>query len=326
MRAAQYQETGSTDAVEVGELERPQPGKNEILLEVGAASVNHLDALNCEGVDMFGPQSFPAVPGLDAAGTVAAIGEGVTEFAEGDRVCAAAIPGPLGSFAEYVVAPAANVGKLPESVSFAAGAGIGHAGIVAWRALVDHGNLEPRDNCLIHGGSGGVGHLAVQLANVHNATVLTTSSSAERRDRLEELGADAALDYGEKLRDGIETAAPAGVDVIVDAYLNQYLELDLTVLAKHGNIVGVEFAGTAGGTAEFSQFHTRLGNWKEANLQWVGVPNAPNVSHVLERLGGLIADGDLTVDVEATYDLSAAEQALHDIFNKEYVGKLIVEP
>jgi NADPH2:quinone reductase len=254
------------------------------------------------------------------------VGGGVTGFSEGDRVCAAAIPGPLGSFAEYVIAPAANVGRLPENVSFSAGAGIGHAGIVAWRALVDHGDIEPQDSCLIHGGSGGVGHLAVQLASVHSATVITTSSSTERRNHLEELGADFALDYEGNLRENIEVAAPEGLDVIVDAYLNQYLELDLATLAKHGNIIGVEFAGTEAGTAEFSQFHTRLGNWNEASLQWVGVPNAPDVAHILERLGALVANGNITVEVGGTYDLSDVSSALHDILNEEYTGKLIIEP
>ncbi|WP_165872072.1 quinone oxidoreductase family protein [Natrarchaeobius halalkaliphilus] len=327
MRAITYHETGGPDVLQVEEKTKPEPASDEVLVRVEATSVNQIDTLFRSGVDMFVPDQFPAVAGVDMAGVVEEIGSEVEGFTIGDRVLGAEFPGPTGANAEYVASSPAFLAPLPEEVSFEAGAGIGHVGITSWRSLVDHAALEPKETCLIHGGGGGLGPIAVQLADRIGGRVVTTSSSPDRRDELERLGAEVALDYRrDDLQEAFLEAAPGKANVIIDGHLNNYFEFDLEVLARFGRIVCIEFTGDEGGEASFSQFHTRLGNWKEARLHWVGAPNAPDVSDVLGRLAALVASGDVEVPIAKTYSFDEAADAHQAMIDSDYFGKLILEP
>lgn len=327
MRAVRQHETGGPDVLQVDRVESPTPEKGEILVDVRAASVNRLDTLFRAGIDMFQPPT-PSIPGSDFAGTVAAVGPGVEAFAPGDRVHGATLGGrDAGTYAEQITAPVADVARLPAGVSFDEGAAIGHVGVTAWRALVDHGDLEPSKTCLIHGGSGGVGHVAVQLAAATNAFVVGTSGSETRREAVRKLGADVVLDYtDESFDEAVSDAAPDGVDVVVDAHADEYLGLDLSVLAAGGTIACLEFATETGGTAALSQRHARIGNWNEATVQFVGATNAPNVRRVLRQLTDLVDRDRLEVTIADRCDLDDAAAAHARLESDRFVGKLVLQP
>ena len=322
MRAVRYHEHGGTDVLSVEDVERPEPGPDEILVETRAIGINHVDTLFREGI--FTPSSLPAVPGSDFAGVVVAVGDQVTAYEAGDRVHGAGLGGDRqGSYAEYVAAPTDHVAPLPDDVGFAEGAGMGHVGVAAWQAVVHHGDLEPAEICLIHGGGGGLGHIAVQLAASTGATVITTDSDAETRDRLEALGADATFDYRrEDLADAVlDVGRP---DLVVDYHFDRYVDFDIRNVAHGGRISLLEFSPEEGGEATIEQSTFRVGVLKDVDIQIVGIFNA-DIATVLRRLGTLASRGDLHVEIADTYALSDVVRAHRDITEESHHGTLVFE-
>ena len=237
MRAVRYHEHGGRDVLQVDEgVERPEPGRNEVLVRVEAAAVNPVDTYFRDG--SYQPAELPMIPGSDFAGEVAAVGDGVEEFAEGDRVFSTGLGNDRqGTCAEYAAAPTDRVAPLPDGIGVREAAGVALVGVTAWRALVDHADLEPAERCLVHGGSGGVGHVAVQIAAAAGAQV-TTTAAPEYHSGLEALGADDVLDYG---RDDLAEAVTAvgEPNVILDHRLDDYLQFDADVAAKNARVVGI---------------------------------------------------------------------------------------
>lgn len=328
MRAVRFHEYGDPDALQVDEVESPEPGAGEVLARVEAASVNGIDLLFRDPDDQFQPPQMPWIPGCDFAGVVEAVGSTVDAYAVGDRVAGSELGGFIpGTYAESVAVPTDRIAPLPESVGFAEGAAIGHVGLTAWRALIHHAGLAPTQTLLVHGGTGGVGHLAVQLAAVVGADVTATSKDAARRDWLADHGADRVLDYSAAgFRDELlETLGAGNVEVVLDGHVDHYLELDLELLTKDGVIVNLEFSEHHG-TASFSGRHTRMGNKKEARIQFMGALHTPDVGGTLGRLLGLADDGRLDVVVDETYPLEDAARAQREYRDRDYVGKLVLEP
>lgn len=320
MRAVRYHEHGDESVLRVDEVAPPDPGPGEVSIDVRAAAVNPVDVLYRKGI--LSPGSLPAVPGGDVAGVVDSVGPDVTEHAPGDRVFAAGLVAePWAGYADVAIAPVDRVAPLPGTVEFDAAAASGTVGVTAWRALVDHGRVEPADVVLIHGGSGGVGHVAVQLADRVGASVVATAGSDAARERVRALGADEVLDYDrEDLQDAVATTAPDGVDVVLDHMIDEYLPLDVavaahgaTVVSITGDVPAVPDAGTARG--------------KELTVQFMSASrNTPDVGAVLRRLAVLLGRGDLTVDVARRFDLDEAGEAQRFVDEESFVGKVVVVP
>ena len=320
MRVVRYHEFGGPEVLAVEDVDRPAPAADEVLVEMRAASVNPVDTKFRSGA-IPGPVTFPAIPGGDGAGVVAEVGEDVEEFAVGDRVFACGMGhAEGGTTAEYVDFPAVKVAHLPDSVSFEVGAAIGNVGATAWTALFDIAGLQPSDRCLVHGGAGGVGHIAVQLAAAAGADVVATAGSEEARGRVLELGADAAFDYGsDSLAEQVMDATDGeGVDVVLDHVLEKYLDVDLAVAAQGGRIVTItgDLPALSGGP---------LRN-KELPLRGMSMGNRYERSHILARLGHLMERDELTAVVERTYDMDDIAEAHEAVLAGGYVGKLVVTP
>ncbi len=318
MQAVRYHEHGGTDVLTVEAVEQPTPGEGEVLIEVGAAAVNPVDTYFREG--SYPPGSLPWIPGSDVAGIVTGVGEGVTEFSEGDRVFGTGLGNNRqGTCAEYVTAPTAMLAPLPDSVDAATGAATALVGVTAWQTLVEACGLGPAETCLIHGGSGGVGHVAVQLAATAGASV-TTTASAEYHDRLEELGADHVFDYRRAdLQAAVEGVDPP--DVILDHRLDEYLAFDAEV-AAHGARIGA--IGNEDSAATFSDVPRCRS--KALSVHHVSMFNTPDVSAVLTDLATLMADDALTAVVARRYDLDGVADAHRAVLADSYLGKLVVEP
>jgi NADPH2:quinone reductase len=319
MRAVRYHEYGGPDVLGIDQIDRPSPAEDEVLVEMRAASVNPVDVMFRSGE--YGEIPLPSIPGGDGAGVVTAVGDDVDRFEQGDRLFASGMDrAEGGTVAEYAAIPATKLAHLPDHVSFKEGAAVANVGATAWTALEEVAGIQTGDSVLVHGGAGGVGHAAVQIAASAGAEVIATAGSEAARERLRELGATTALDYGsETLAEDVLAATDGeGVETVLDHRLQQYLQTDLQVLTEGGDIVAImgNIPDTSG-----VPFYT-----KEATLQALRMDNHPVRAPTLARLAGLMERGDLTPVVADTYDLNEVAEAQADVLAGGYVGKLVVTP
>ena len=343
MRAVRYHRTGEPDVLQVDEIDRPGPGDGEVLIDVAAAGVNPIDTYfrsgeyTPSGLHVYAEDedkesaalqadeppdaaALPRIPGSDAAGTVAAVGDGVTDFEAGDRVVATGLGrNRQGSYAEYVPAPVDRVARLPEGVPFHVAGALGVVGVTAWRALVVHAELEPAETVLVHGASGGVGHVATQIAALSGADVVGTASP-EHHDKLLEHGATAAFDYRrDDLADAVRDAGrPA---VVLDQRFDEYVGFDVAVAAQEARIVAI---GNTQPAVTIPSLPDARG--KELRVHLMSMSNTPDKRAVLERLVRLVDAGRLTVDVARRYGFDEAADAHREVMDGHFFGKLVLEP
>src|SRR4029453_15607252 len=216
------------------DVARPEPAEDEVLIRVVAASINPVDVAIRKGYLANLVGGFPLFPGREARGMVEKVGNKVTKNKAGDPVFAFFTLKGEGGYAEFVTAKEDQVAPKPGTVSFAQAAGAGAAGGTAWEALGDTANLRAGQTVLIHGGSGGVGHLAIQIAKARGAKVFATASTANQ-EFLQQMGADVAIDY---TRTKFEDIAK-DVDVVLDTVGRDTLERSYGVVRKGGIIVSI---------------------------------------------------------------------------------------
>lgn len=302
----------------------PTPDANEIRVEVRAASINPTDAKRRAR----GSGPFPKTTGSDFAGVVRDVGRDVDGFDPGDRVCGTGLHTTRfhqGSFAEYVSVPVDLTAPLPDGVSFEVAAAVALVGVTAWRGLVDHGGLEPTDSCLVHGGTGGVGHVAVQLsAGLHATTVATAAT--DRMHVARELGADAVVSYThEDLRGAVSAHVDRGYDVVFDHRPFEYLGLDADVAAFDGRIV--LYSGLDGEVElSMAALHSNLTIHAMTMSNLATRTELPSVATVLRRVIALVDRGVLTPRIARTYDLDEAPEVHRAVLEDSFTGKLIVVP
>jgi NADPH:quinone reductase-like Zn-dependent oxidoreductase len=321
MRAVRFHEHGGTDELGVDGVDRPEADAGEVVVEVRGAGVNPVDTYYREG--SYAPYDLPMIPGVDVAGEVAAVGAGVTDFEAGDLVYGTGIGNAErpGGYAEYAAVPTDRLARLPEGVDPVAAGGAGVAAVTAWRALIDHAGLEPAETALIHGGSGGVGHVAVQIAAAAGARVVATAAP-KYHDRVAELGADAVLDYGrDDLADAVREVGGGGVDVVLDHRLDDYLQFDAEVADVGARVVGI---GENDPEVGFSDDGVARSN--DVSYQFMSMFNTPDLSVPLERVAYLLGAGDLSIEVARTYDLDEAGEAQRAVLEDSFLGKLVVTP
>src|SRR6476646_6151408 len=212
MKAIRIHEYGGPEVLKYEDARRPQPQAGEVLIRVHAAGVNPVDsAIRTGHVQEIFPVSFPWIPGWDLSGVVEELGADVTKFNKGDEVFAIPDATRNGTYAEYIVARESEVALKPKSLHHIRAAGVPVAAITAWNALFDSAQLRRGQRVLIHGGAGGVGHFAVQLAKRKGAHVIATAS-ARNHELVYELGADEAIDYQtQKFED-----VARNIDIVID--------------------------------------------------------------------------------------------------------------
>src|SRR5262245_50874707 len=225
---------GGPEVLKLEAVARPEPAQDEVLIRVIAASINPVDVAIRKGYFAKLVGGFPLTLGMDAAGIVEKVGNKVTKYKAGDPVFAFFTSKDEGGYAEFVTAKEDELAPKPGTVSFAQAAGAGAAGATAWEALIDTANLRARQTVLIHGGSGGVGHLAIQIAKAKGAKVFATASTPNQKFLLQ-MGADVAIDY---TRTKFEDVAK-DVDVVLDTVGRDTLERSYGVVKKGGIIVSI---------------------------------------------------------------------------------------
>jgi len=251
------------------------------------------------------------------------VGESADGFEEGDRVYGTGIGGAAaqGAYAEFATVPTDRVVHLPEGADLTEAGGAGVAAVTAWRALIDHADLEPAEHCLIHGGSGGVGHAAVQIAAAVSARVITTAAE-EYHDALADYGAETVLDYGrDDLADAVLEASEGGVDAVLDHRLDDYLQFDADVAAQGARVVGIgENSPDPGFTNDGAA------RSKDVSYQFMSMFNTPDLRVPLRGVAHLMNSEALSIDVARTYDLKEAADAQRAVMSDSFLGKLVIEP
>jgi NADPH:quinone reductase-like Zn-dependent oxidoreductase len=321
MRAVRLSEHGDTGVLGVEDVDRPEPAADEVLVAVDAAGVNPVDTYFRDG--SYDPVALPFTPGVDFAGTVEDVGEAVEDYEPGDGVFGTGVGNASrqGSYAEYLTVGTDTIARLADVVDRTAAGAAPVAAATAWRALIGIGGLDPAQRCLVHGGSGGVGHAAVQVAAAVNAHVVTTARP-DYHDDVAALGADAVLDYGrDDLAGAVETAADGGVDVVLDHRLDDYLQFDTSVANEGASIVGI---GENDPRAGFSDVNAARSI--DAEYTFMSLFNAPDLSAVLAGVAYLMASDALDIEIARSYDLEAAPEAQRAVMEDSFLGKLVIEP
>ena len=235
MRAIRIHNYGGPEVLRYEDTPRPEPQAGEVLVRVHAAGVNPIDWKVREGhMKDFWPHKFPLILGWDASGTVEEVGPGVSRFKIGDEVYSVTDPTRDGAYADYIVIREGELALKPNSLHHIRAAAVPLAALTAWQSLFDTAQLQPGQRVLIHAGSGGVGHLAVQLAKWKGAYVFATAST-KNQGSLRELGVDKAIDYTQQR---FEDAA-RNIDIVLDTIGGETQERSWSVLKKDGLLVSL---------------------------------------------------------------------------------------
>lgn len=318
MRAIRAHAYGDSDVLVLADTAVPEPGPGQVRVRVHAAGVNPVETYIRTGTYAALIPDLPYTPGFDAAGLVDAIGDEVDGLAVGDRVFVAGRT--LGSYAEYMVTDADTVAALPDTVTFAQGAALGTPGLAAHRALFTRGGLVAGETVLIHGGSGAVGHIAIQLAQAAGATVIGTAGSADGLAAIAALGVTAidhtAPDHYDHV---LEATDGRGANLIIEMLANENLADDFETLARYGRIIVVGNRGSL-------DFNPRLLMGKDADVRGIAVWNAtPSERREgVEHLARALACGELKPLVGREFPLAEAANAQDYVMSSKALGKVVL--
>lgn len=325
MRAISISEPGDADVLTVTEEARPSAGPGQVVIDVAAAGVNRADVMQRLGFYP-PPKGASPLPGLEVSGTVAAVADGVSGIAVGDEVCAL-IDG--GGYAEAVAAPSTQVLPVPKGVSLADAAGLPEVVCTVWSNVFMTANLQPGETLLVHGGSSGIGTMAIQLAKALGARVAVTAGSAEKLDACRALGADVAIsykdeDFVERVR---EETDGRGADVILDNMGAKYLGRNVDALATAGRLVVIGLMGGRRGELDLGTLLSKRGAVIATSLRArPAEEKAAIVAAVREHVWPLVEDGTLRPVIHQTYPLAEAAQAHRDMEASGHIGKLLLLP
>lgn len=242
MKAIVIEQFSNSDQLKMTNLPVPKPADNEILIRIAYTAVNPVDWKICEGLLKERlPHQFPLIPGWDASGTIAAIGNKVSQFSVGDKVYAYCRKAEVqwGSYAEYIAVEESSVALKPKNLNYAAAAAIPLVGLTAWQALFDVGQLKAGQSILIHAGAGGVGSMAIQFAKNAGAKVYTTASQ-KNHAYVKQLGAIHPIDYTkDNFISHIKAFEPKGIDMVLDTMGGHVLQESLKVIKPGGHLVSI---------------------------------------------------------------------------------------
>ncbi|MEZ5571214.1 MAG: NADP-dependent oxidoreductase [Halioglobus sp.] len=323
MYAMFIEETGGPEVLQYGILPNPVPQAQEVLIQVAYAGVNPADWKNRQGLlAAFRPYYFPYIIGFDAAGVVAAVGDGVTAFTPGDRVFTPTNHGQggQGSYAQYTLAHQDRVARVPTTMGLDQAAALPVAALTAWQALFDRGGLKPGHKVLVHGGSGGLGGFAVQFVRWAGAQVAATCSSANV-DYLRGLGVERVIDYrGEDIATAITAWAPDGLDLLLDAVGVTTLPNALDMVRPGGTLVSIPTLVDDG------DFEAAAAAAQDKGVRRVfSTMNDVNCAATLDRIARLIGDKHIALPRIREFPLTAAAEAHRIIQSGHNRGKLILK-
>lgn len=320
MKAIRVNEFGGPEVLRVEEIDAPRPGAGQVVVRVKAAGVNPVDTYIRNGAHVVKP-NLPYTPGLDAAGTIESVGEGVERVRAGERVYTA---GSLtGTYAELALCKEVQVHRLPERVSYAQGAGVFTPYATAHRALFGRAQGRPGETVLVHGASGGVGTAAVQFARAAGFKVIGTGGTEEGRRLVAEQGAHHVLDHNgaDYLEQLGALTEGRGVDVILEMLANVNLDKDLGVVAKAGRVVVIGSRGTV-------EINPRLAMTRDASILGMSLFNASprELEGIHSAINAGLEAGTLRPIVGREMPLTDAARAHEEVLKPGAFGKIVLIP
>jgi len=323
MRAVVVTAPGGPDVLTIADLPDPQAAPGEVVLDVAASAVNRADLLQRQG-------SYPPPPGasdilgLECSGTVRAVGDGVDRWRAGDRVCALLAGG---GYAERVAVPAGQLMPVPDGVDLVTAAALPEVACTVWSNLFMVANLRPGETLLVHGGGGGIGTFAIQLAHALGVRVATTAGSEAKLETCRALGADVTVNYREQ--DFVEAVRAAtdgrGADVVLDNMGARYLARNVDVLATEGRLVVIGLQGGSKAELDLGMLLRKRGAVIATALRSrPAEAKAAICAAVAEHVWPLVASGEVRAIVHARYPLEDVSSAHAEVEQSSHTGKVVL--
>jgi putative PIG3 family NAD(P)H quinone oxidoreductase len=321
MRAVIAPEPGDAEALRIVDLPVPEPAEGEVLIGVRAVGLNRADILQRQGFYP-PPPGISDVLGLECAGTIAAIGPGVSEFAVGDSVCALLAGG---AYADFAVVPAGQVAPIPAGLSMIDAAAFMETTCTVWSNVVMVAGLTAGETFLVHGGTSGIGTTAIQVAKALGARVVTTVGSAEKAAAASALGADVVINYREE--DFAPTLAKAGIaaDVILDIMGAKYLASNVSTLAANGRLVIIGLQGGIQAELNLAALLAKRASVTATSLRARPLQEkAKIVAETIRHVTPMLEDGSVRPIVHATFDLADVAEAHRLLEASTHIGKVVL--
>ena len=324
MIAIEVAGAGGPEVLTAVERPDPAPGSGDVLIKVAAAGVNRPDVLQRKGYYP-PPPGASDIPGLEVAGTIAAVGESVQRWQVGDRVCALVTGG---GYATMCVAPDLQCLPVPSSLDFIAAAAIPETFFTVWTNVFDRGRLKTGESALFHGGTSGIGTTAIQLATARGARVFATAGSDEKCRACEAFGAERGINY--RTEDFVaviqEHTEGRGVDVILDIIGGDYFSRNIAALAKDGRLVQIGLmGGTASPTIDLNQVLRRWLTVTGSTLRPRSVEEKGSIAAALGReVWPLLESGRVKPIVYRTFPLTDAASAHRLMESSAHIGKIVL--
>jgi len=327
MKAIIYHEFGDVDVLKYEDTDVPEIGEGEVLVKVKAASINSLD-LRLRSGKSPRPVDLPHIGGIDIAGDIESIGDGVSSLSPGDRV----VVNPTvklekgfsvigvnqhGGFAEYVKVPATNIVKIPDNLSYDDASTLPVCYVTAIYGLINRGDLKTGETVVVHAAGSGTGSAAVQVAKHYGAKVIATAGSDEKLEKAKTLGADETINYN---NEDFGEVIKGGVDLIFDQVGASFWENNLKILKSMGRLLLVGVVG--GGAVE----NVGLGPIIMKDVSVLGVTMFNADQGVLEEAVKLASEGKIKPAIDKTLPLSEASQAQKLLQDRQQFGKVILNP
>ncbi|GAA1012600.1 NAD(P)H quinone oxidoreductase [Streptomyces sp. F-3] len=323
MHAITIPEPGGPEKLVWDEVPDPVPGEGEVLIDVAASAVNRADILQRQGF-YDPPPGASRYPGLECSGRIAALGPGVSGWAVGDEVCAL-LSG--GGYAEKVAVPAGQVLPVPKGVGLKQAAALPEVTCTVWSNVFMIAHLRPGETLLVHGGSSGIGTMAIQLARAVGARVAVTAGTRKKLERCAELGAEILIDYREQdFVEEIRRATDgAGADVILDNMGAKYLDRNVRALAVNGRLAIIGMQGGTRGELNIGALLTKRAAISATSLRARPLDEkAAIVAAVREHVWPLIADGHVRPVIDREVPMSDAATAHRLVEESGHIGKVLL--
>ncbi len=321
MQAVEITKPGGPEVLALTDRPMPEPAHDQVVIKVAYAGVNRPDALQRAGL-YNPPPGASDLPGLEAAGEVAAVGAGVTDPKIGDQVCAL-LPG--GGYAEYVATPAAHCLPVPDRLDLKQAACLPETFFTVWSNVFMRGGLQAGERFLVHGGSSGIGTTAIQLARAKSARVFTTAGSDEKCAACRDLGAELAINY--KTDDFVEKVkAEGGADVILDMVGGPYMQRNLKTLADDGRLVQIAFLQGMKAELNMVQLMTRRLTMTGSTLRPQSDLAKARIADDLRReVWPLLSAGKIAPVMDQEFALADAAAAHTRMESSAHIGKIVLK-
>ncbi len=324
-------EPGGPEMLEPETRPLPRPGPGEVLIRVAAAGINRPDMMQRQGLYP-APPGASDIPGLEVAGTIAAMGDGASRWNEGDAV-AALLTG--GGYAEYCTAAEGSCLPVPNGLSMTEAAGLPETFFTVWTNVFERARLQPGETFLVHGGSSGIGTAAIQIASRLGSRVIATAGSAEKCRACLELGAERAVNYRDEdfVAAVKEFTAPAdgkkkgkGVDVILDMVGGNYIQRNIKALATEGRLVNIAYLKGSKAEVDFLLVMLKRLTLTGSTLRVQASARKTEIARALkERVWPLIEAGEIKPVIHAAFALEKAADAHAMMEEGKHIGKIVLE-